>query len=174
MKKLIVFAIAIFGFTAVSFGQATATASSTAILLTPISILKTTDLNFGSIAASATAGTVDLDYADTRTSTTSVKLLAGTSAQKTAVFTVTGEAAQTFSITTPAVDAILAMSGGTVGVGVTGITCQEAPIGTIGGTTGTGSNTKVLHVKAQLIIPANAVAGTYSNASGLYVTVNYN
>lgn len=174
MKKLIVFAVAILGFSAVSFGQATATASSTAVLLTPISIQKTTDLNFGSIAASATAGTVDLDYADGRTSTASVKLLAGTATQKTAVFTVTGEAAQTFSITTNDVAAVLPMTGGSAGVGVTGITCQEGTASTIGGTAGGGSNTKVLHVKAQLIIPANAVAGTYSNTNGLTVTVNYN
>jgi hypothetical protein len=43
------------------------------------------------------------------------------------------------------------------------------------GTTATlSSGISTLKVKATLNVPANAASGTYSNASGLAVTVNYN
>ena len=34
--------------------------------------------------------------------------------------------------------------------------------------------TKVVKVKATLNVPASALPGVYSNATGLFVTVNYN
>ena len=52
------------GFALKGNAQATAYASTTAVLVTPISIAKTVDMHFGTVAASATAGTVVLDYAD--------------------------------------------------------------------------------------------------------------
>ena len=67
MKKLIVFAIAILGFTAVSFGQVNTSAATSATVITPISILKTTDLSFGTLAVSPTvAGTLVLSTAGVR------------------------------------------------------------------------------------------------------------
>jgi hypothetical protein len=43
---------------------------------------KTTDMNFGTVAASATAGTVVLDYADGRTTTGRVSLPFGSTTQQ--------------------------------------------------------------------------------------------
>ena len=81
--------------------QSTATASTTAVLVTPIAISKTTDMHFGTVAASGTAGTVVLDYADGRTVTGGVSLPSGSTLQKTAVFAVSGEGTSGFSISIP-------------------------------------------------------------------------
>ena len=69
MKKLIVFAIAIFGFTAVSFGQPgnTATATVGASIITPITI-SATAMNFGTILA-ANTGTANVTIAPGGTTT---------------------------------------------------------------------------------------------------------
>jgi hypothetical protein len=168
MKKLIVFAIAIFGFTAVSFGQSTATASTTALLIVPISISNQVNMNFGTVAASSTAGTVLLDFADGRTKTGGATLPAGGGTlAKTAVFRVTGEGNSTFSISIPA--APITLTGSVSG------TMTASSFAADLGVTGTlASGTKDIKVKATLNVPADAVAGTYSNASDLFVTVNYN
>jgi hypothetical protein len=151
--------------------QATAYASTTAVLVTPISIAKTVDMHFGTVAASATAGTIVLDYADGRTATGGASLPAGSITQKTAVFTVTGEGASGFSISIPS--AAITLTGSVAGtMTVDNFLCDAGAATTLSG------GTKVLKVKAILNVPANTVAGTYSNnlgnASALFVTVNYN
>jgi hypothetical protein len=159
------------GFSVNSFAQSTAYASTTALLVTPISIAKTTDMHFGTVASSASAGTVVLDYADGRTTTGGASLPAGSTLQKTAVFTVTGEGTSGFSIAVPASPITLTGSvAGTMTVG--SFLCDAGATSTLSG------GTKALNVKAILTVPANTVAGTYSNAlanaSALFVTVNYN
>jgi hypothetical protein len=158
-------------FTANAFAQSTAYASTTAVLVTPIAISKTTDMHFGTVASSATAGTVILDYADGRTATGGASLPAGSTTQTTAVFAVTGEGTSGFSITIPASPITLTGSvSGTMTVG--SFFCDG------GASTSLVSGSKTLKVKATLSVPANTVAGTYSNAlansSALFVTVNYN
>ena len=159
------------GISANAKAQATAYASTTAVLVTPISIAKTVDMHFGTVAASGTPGTVILDYADGRTTTGGASLPAGSVTQKTAVFTVTGEATSGFSISIPA--AAITLTGSVSGtMTVDNFLCDAGAATTLSG------GTKVLKVKAILNVPANTVAGTYSNnlgnASALFVTVNYN
>ncbi len=147
--------------------QSTATASTTAVLVTPISVAKTTDMNFGTVAASATAGTVLLDYADGRSVTGGVSLPAGGSGQTTAVFTVTGEGTSGFSISIPSSPITLtgSVSGSmTVGTFVADLGASSTLVG----------GSKVIKVKGTLNVGAGQVAGTYTNASDLFVTVNYN
>ncbi len=158
-------------FAASSFAQATAYASTTAILVTPISISKTTDMHFGTVASSPTAGTVVLDYANGRTTTGGATLPAGSVTQTTAVFEVTGEGSSSLSISIPASPITLTGSvSGTMTVG--SFICDGGASTTL--TTGS----KTLKVKATLTVPANTAAGTYTNASAdasaLFVTVNYN
>ena len=63
-KKLLALVILISGFTINSYSQATATATATATVVTPITISKTADMNFGNIAVqAATGGTVTLTRA---------------------------------------------------------------------------------------------------------------
>ena len=144
--------------------KATATASTTAVLVTPISIAKTTDMDFGTIAASATAGTVVLDTANVRSITGGASLHGGTSTA--AVFTVTGEPSTAFDITIPTTDITLT-DGSSNNLILNGL----VTLGTSTSLDATGS--KDIKVGATLNLPANAVAGTYTNASDLYVTVNY-
>ena len=59
MKFLFIAAV-ILGFSANSFGQSEATASAFATLITPISIEKKVDLNFGTVASSNTDGIVQI------------------------------------------------------------------------------------------------------------------
>jgi hypothetical protein len=159
------------GFGANVNAQATAFASTTAVLVTPISIAKTVDMHFGTVAASATPGTVELDYADGRLATGGASLPAGSITQKTAVFTVTGEGTSSFSISIP--PSFITLTGSVSGtMTVDNFLCDA------GATTTLSGGTKVLKVKAILNVPANTVAGTYSNnlgnSSALFVTVNYN
>lgn len=147
--------------------QSTATATTSATLVVPISIAKDTDMNFGVVASSATAGTVLLDHANGRTATGGVTLPAGSSTQKTAVFTVTGEGNSNFSISIPSSPITLTGS-------VSGTLTASDFVADLGASSSLSSGTKQIKVKATLNVPANSVAGSYTNASGLFVTVNYN
>ena len=170
-SNIFVAAILVAGAVTTANAQSTAYATTTAVLVTPISISKTTDMHFGTVAASSTAGTVVLDYADGRTATGGASLPAGSTLQTTAVFGVTGEGNSSFSITIPS--APITLTGSVSGTMTVGSFLCDA-----GGTTTLATGSKVLKVKATLNVPANTVAGTYSNAlansSALFVTVNYN
>jgi Domain of unknown function (DUF4402) len=167
IQKMIGSAILLTGLVTGANAQSTATASTTAVLVTPISIAKTTDMHFGTVAASATAGTVVLDYADGRTTTGGVSLPAGSTLQKTAVFTVTGEGTSGFSIAIPS--APITLTGSSSGtMTVSGFTAD------LGASSTLVAGSKTIKVKATLNVGTNQVAGTYTNASDLFVTVNYN
>lgn len=147
--------------------QSTVTASTTAVLVTPISVSKTTDMHFGTVAASGTAGTVVLDYADGRTTSGGTSLPSGSTLQKTAEFAVTGEGTSGFSISIPSSPITLtgSVSGSmTVGTFVADLGASSTLVG----------GSKTIKVKATLNVGAGQVAGTYTNASDLFVTVNYN
>jgi len=76
MKKLLALAVVILGFTAVSFGQlkiVSEAAKASATILTPVSIVKNTDLNFGNIV-NATGGTVVLGTDDSRVASAGLSL----------------------------------------------------------------------------------------------------
>ena len=69
-KVLAIASIFITGSTA-SFAQASATASASATIITPITITKTADMNFGNVAVQAsTGGTVIMNPAGVRTPAT--------------------------------------------------------------------------------------------------------
>jgi len=165
--KLFALGMILMGFGVNANAQSTATASTTATLIVPISIENTTPMNFGVVAASATAGTVMLDYSDGRTATGGVTLPITGTGQTTAVFKVTGEGTSTFSISIPSAPITLTGSvSGSLTVG--NFVCEQ------GASVALVSGTKNIKVKATLNVPANSVAGTYTNASDLSVTVNYN
>src|ERR1043165_1586629 len=83
--------------------QASATASASATIVTPITITKTVDMNFGNAAVQAgTGGTVVLAPAGTRTATSGVTLPAVTGTVAAASFDIAGQANYTYAITLPA------------------------------------------------------------------------
>ena len=168
--KAIAATIVIAGFANTSFAQATATASASATIITPISIVKTTDMNFGNVAVSATlAGTVVLSPAGSRTTggAGGVTLPATTGTVAAAAFTVSGQASYTYAITLPSSCSI--SDGASHSMTVNSFTSTPSSTGTL-----STSGTQSLTVGATLNVAAAQAANTYTNATGVPVTVNYN
>src|ERR1700744_5269120 len=104
ITKVILASAAILGSASGAFAQASATASASATIITPISIAKTVDMNFGNVAvAASTGGTVVLSTSRTRTPCGAgvVTLPSTTGTGAAAQFTVSGEANYTYAITLP-------------------------------------------------------------------------
>ena len=165
--KFFASAIAMICLSASAIAQSTATASTTAELVAPISITRGTDMNFGIVAASSTPGTVELDYFNGRTAFDGVSLPAGSITQRTAEFAVTGEFNNGFSIALPT--SAITLSGSVAGT----LTVSDFD-SDLAASVFLNDCSQTIMVKAILNVTANAVAGTYSNASDLFVTVNYN
>ena len=168
-KVLAIASILIAGSTA-SFAQATATASASATIVTPIAISKTVDMNFGNVAVSATiAGTAVLAPAGTRTTGgaggVTLPVTAGTVAA--ASFNVTGQASYTYAITLPTTCTL--SDGASHTMTVNAFTSSPSATGALS----TGG-TQTLNVGATLNVAAAQAAGSYTNATGVPVTVNYN
>lgn len=170
MKKIILIAIVmIAGYSASIMAQATASASASATIVTPITLTKTADMNFGNVAVTGTSGTVVLAPAGTRTLTGGATLPATTGTVAAATFTVGGEGTYTYAITLPSTDyTITETVGSTATMTVNAFTSD--PSGT--GALTAGSQT--LSVGATLNVGVSQAAGTYTNGTGFDVTVNYN
>lgn len=165
--KIFALATLILGLSTSSFAQSTSdVATASAKLLVPISIDNTASMDFGTLAVGATLGTVILGYDNTVSKTGGVTLLGGT--PSTALFTVRGDGRNTFSITYPS---SIILAGSVSGsLTVADIQCYGSHEGI--GTLENGS--LVLKVKGTLTVPAGSAVGTYTNSTGLRVTVNYN
>jgi hypothetical protein len=153
-----------------SFAQATATASASATIITPITIVKNVDMNFGNVAVSATiAGTAVLAPAGTRTTggAGGVTLPATNGTVAAASFTVSGQGSYTYAITLPASCTIT--DAGSHTMTVNAFTSSPATTGTL-----SAGGSQTLTVGATLNIAAAQAAGSYTNAAGVPVTVNYN
>jgi hypothetical protein len=165
--KIISLTIAMLALTISTFAQVSATATTSATVITPIAITKTTDMNFGNIAVSPTvAGTVVLAPAGTRTKTGGVTLPAVAGTVAAAAFNVTGLGTSTYSITLPSSITLNGVPSGTMTVN----TFTSTPSGT--GALTAGAQT--VSVGATLNVAAAQAAGTYSNTTDMTVTVNYN
>ena len=170
--KLLAAVLLFAGFVSGANAQTTAYGTTTAVLVTPLSIALTTNMHFGLVASSGTAGTVVLGFVNDRIATGGVTLpAAATPPAPTAVFVVTGEGTSGFSIAVPTTAVILTGSvSGTLSVGT--FVCEE------GASTTLTAGSATLHVGATLTVPANTAAGTYVHnaldATGLFVTVQYN
>jgi hypothetical protein len=165
--KFFAFAIIMIAFTVNTFGQATATATAT--IVSPITIVKVTDMNFGNVVTSAATGTVVLDPASARSTTGGASILvAQPGTVSAASFTVGGTAGFTYSITLPA-SVIIDDPGLGAPMTVDTFTSTPTPTGTIG-----AGGTETLSVGATLNVGANQVGGVYTSAAPFTVTVNYN
>ena len=144
---------------------ATVTSTASATVIQPISVAKTTDLAFGSfVRPGSGANAVVID------ATTGARTLTGggnaslaSSTTSRAAFSVSGEGAQTFSITVPSTVTML-RSGGSETLPVT--LTPSAPSGTMVG----GSAT--FGVGGSLPLDNTVVGGAYSG--NFNVTVGYN
>lgn len=166
-KSILAIAALVIAFSASSFAQSSATATSTATIVTPISITKTVDMNFGNIAVNSSSGTVVLSPEGARSSTGGVTL-PGTSGTVTAAsFDVTGEGAYTYAITLPSSVTITRNSGAET-MTVNAFTSTPSATGTL------TAGAQTLTVGATLNVGASQVAGTYVSGTAFTVTVNYN
>ena len=173
LAKAIVIPIAIgtlvLGCTSSSFAQASATATASAILITPITIVKNVDMNFGNVAVSASiAGTAILSPAGTRSTggAGGVTLPATTGTVAAASFTVSGQGSYTYAITLPISATI---TSGINNMTVNTFTSSPSATGLL-----SSGGSQTLTVGATLNVASGQVAGTYTNATGVPVTVNYN
>ncbi|AMR30111.1 hypothetical protein A0256_01100 [Mucilaginibacter sp. PAMC 26640] len=148
-----------------AFAQATATAIASATIVTPISITKTFDMDFGNIATDGTVGTVVLSPESTRSITGGTTLPATAGTVTAASFDVTGSDLYTYAITLPASVTI------TSGVNnMTVDTFTSTPLLTGAFTAGA----QTLTVGATLNIGASQLAGLYTSATPFTIIVNYN
>jgi len=167
MKKVFTISFCFFGllFSSSVFAQATATATASATIVTPISISKTTDMNFGNIATDGTVGTVILAPGSTRTFTGGVTLPAATGTVTAASFTVAGSGSYTYAITLPS---SVTITSGSDSMIVDTFTSTPSSTGTL------SSGSQVITVGATLNLVASQAEGTYTSATPFAVTVNYN
>lgn len=152
--------------------SATATATATATILNPITITKTTDLNFGIISPGATAGTVLLTPAPVavRVGAGGVTLPVATPGTVTAAhFNITGTTLSTYAITLPSSVTLTRTSGSET---MTASSFTSTPSGT-GILIGAGLGLDNVYVGATLAVAAAQVPGVYVSGN-FNVTVNYN
>lgn len=156
-------AVALLLLSAAAAQAATTSSNANAQILTALTLTNTVPLEFGQIAASASAGTVSVSTASVRTSTGGVTL-AGLTPATAASFDVLGDAASTYAITLP--------TSTTIDSGANSMTVDtyvSSPNGT-GTLDGGGADT--ILVGARLSVGANQAAGSYTGTFD--VTVQYN
>ena len=165
--KFFTLSAAIFAFSTISFGQAnnaTGTAQAAANIVTPISITKNIDLNFGNIAASGSGFTVKLSADGERVSGGGIGTLPSVNGTVAAAeFTAAGLTGATYAVTLPSTITITD-DGGTNTMTVDNFVSNSNNILTDGSET--------FNVGATLNVGANQVAGAYTG--NFNVTVNYN
>jgi Mat/Ecp fimbriae major subunit len=169
MKKLIL-SIAVIAMVATFSNrveaQSNANSDALATLIIPISIANDVAMDFKTVSASGTAGTVVMAATSgaALTPTGGVTVISGTPTAGT--FTVTGEGTQVFTITLPAGASTLTGSvAGTMTVDTW--TCSEAltTAALVGGTL-------VFYVGGTLNVDADEVAGLYSGTFNIIVDYN--
>jgi len=170
MKKLLLSAIVILGFSAATFAQSSATATATTTLITPISIANSVPLNFGTIASSAAAGSITIasTAGGAVTKTGGVTQVAG-STTSSAKFTVTGELTSSISVGFPTSAILLTnQTDHTTTLSL----APSAPSALTNAHLVAG--TLDIYVGGVLSVPALTISGLYTNTTDLTLTVNYN
>ncbi len=172
MKNICVLITLFSGFVASSFAQTTgtsATANSSATIITPISMSSDVDLAFGNIAVNTTAGTVTMTPASptTRSSTGGVTLPIVTGIYTAAHFNVGGQASSVYSIGLPADGVVTIASSGNI-MHVNGF------LSSLTNNSGTlnSSGSDNFYVGATLGVNSSQPAGTYTGS--FTVLVDYN
>jgi hypothetical protein len=170
ITKFLIIAAVMLSFTAATFAQVSATALATATVVSPLTITRTADLNFGNVIQTVPANpsTVILDPATgtaSYTNATASAIPAASAAITRATFTVTGTPGASYSISI--LPATLTLTGpGANTMTATNFQSNPSTPGTLTGGTST------LYIGAQLNLIANQAGGTYTSGN-FTVTVNY-
>jgi hypothetical protein len=169
MRKLIILFAAIIlesCFATTISAQNSASVKGTAVYVVPITIAKAFDLNFGTVQIGSTAGTVILTPDGVRSKTGGVSLLSPTGTVQVGSFTVSGTPSSTYTISLP--------SSYTISSGANNMTVNAFSSSPSGAGILSSSGSQTINVGATLNVGASQTPGTYTNASGFSVTVNYN
>ncbi len=145
-----------------------ANAVTSATIVAPLAISNTQALNFGNVAVTGTAGTVDLSLTGVQTATGGVMLSPANKGTHTpAVFSITGESAYAFSVTLPGTLTI------TESVSSETMTVDSwiMNLATTGNHLTAGAAT--LTIGATLNVNATQAVGLYTNSTGFEVVVAY-
>ena len=169
MKYFFIIVASLLGFSVQINAQVTASAHSTATIVSPLAISKTADLNFGNMAVTSAAGsivTLAPTAAATRTeSGGGVTFPAFTGTVSAASFVVSGVPGYTFDVTLP---------GGTL--------LENGPSSMFANNFTKSAGAGVLdafgmqafYVGADLIVAAAQPAGVYTTITPFVILVNYN
>lgn len=167
MKKILAFSVFLIAFTVGAFAQSSDTeqTTATATIIGPLALTKVSDMDFGTIAVTGTAGTVVLGTDNSRLATGPA--LVPPAAGVAASFTVAGEASRAFTITLPANGTVTLVNGAN-SMAVNNF------LHSAGGTPALdGTGAAAFTVGATLSVAANQAAGVYTSAN-FPVTINYN
>jgi hypothetical protein len=172
MKAIKFFAVAIL-FSGVSVmasaqNNATQAATASAKIVAPLTLVKSADLNFGTIATSNAVGTVTVPATSgSQASATGGASMVASSLSQTgpAVFAITGESDQTFKLNVKTGD-VITLANGDETMDVT----LSIPGFTATANTLTGG-TRTLYIGGSLAVGANQVSGSYSKTFD--VTIAY-
>lgn len=159
----VLFLMAITAESVKSQSSATARANAAATIVTPITIAKTVDLNFGAIAPSTTAGMVTVGYDNSISGSEGVALIPQLGTHSSASFTVNGAANASFYVTLPS-NAMLTLVDGTETMTVSSF--FHSATGMLNET-----GVEVFNVEATLAVGANQLPGLYEGT--FEVTVTY-
>lgn len=170
LQKLLILAVAMTGISTASFAQTdvkTVTVTASATIITPITITKVQDMNFGNVVSTTAGGTVILSPSGVRTES-GVQLPVSSGTVSAASFTVTGQDGYAYAVTLPTTAYTIATGTGSANELMTLTTFTSNTTGTLTG------GTQTLSVGATLNVVANQNAGTYIGAAPFNVSVNYN
>jgi len=145
-------------------------ASATATIVTPITLNKVNDLNFGNIAVNSSCGVVNLSPAGTRSATGGISLPTNAGPVSAAEFTVSGMQEYTYTITLPS-EVLITNTYGTGGetMIVDTFVSDPSPTGNLG-----PGGSQNLNIGATVHIEGNQAKGTYVSVTQFNVSVNYN
>jgi hypothetical protein len=167
MKKLVflfasLFLMAISAESVKAQNSATATANAAATIVTPISITKTVDLNFGAIVPSSAAGTVVVGSDNSISGTGGITLIPQLGTHSAASFTVNGAEGALFYVTLPTTTT-LTREGSTETM-----TVSEFLHNATGALDASGAED--FNVGATLAVAANQAGGVYNGTFDVTVT----
>ena len=150
-------------------------ATATAVVLIPIAVSKTTDMNFGNVVEGN--GTVTLNTDGSRSISGGTPLVAFGSSPTAALFHVTGDTSQTFAITYPGTSTQLINGANNMAFTYcaevkatatpSATSCPAAP-----STGALTSGNAYVYVGGTVVVGAGQVPGTY--AGTVVVSVDYN
>ena len=177
MKAIKFFAIAILfsGVSVMASAQNTATqdATASAKIVAPITLVKSTDLRFGTIATGSTPGTVQVgatEGAQASASGGATMVASSLASTGPAVFTITGESDQTFKLNVKTGD-VITLSNDSDASKTMAVTLNIPDFKVTGTNNTLTGGTRSLIIGGSLAVGANQVSGAYSKE--FEVTVAY-